>query len=44
MQAWRIFGAKGFEDSLQHENMLDFNAFTCKMDFDRIQNSCDSYV
>jgi hypothetical protein len=29
MQAWRIFGAKGFEDVLQCENMLDFNAFTC---------------
>jgi hypothetical protein len=44
MQAWRIFGAKGLKDSLHHENTLDFNAFTFKMDFDKIQNSCDSYV
>jgi hypothetical protein len=35
MQAWRIFGAEGLEDSLQHEDMLDFNAFICKMDFDK---------
>jgi hypothetical protein len=44
MQAWKNSGAKGLEDSSQHEDMLDFNAFICKMDFDRIQNSCDSYV
>jgi hypothetical protein len=44
MQAWRIFEAKGLEDSLQHEDTLDFNAFTCKIDFDRIPNSCDSNV
>jgi hypothetical protein len=44
MQAWRISEAKGLEDSLQHENTLDFNALTCKIDFDRIQNICDSNV
>jgi hypothetical protein len=41
MQAWRIFGAKGLKDSWQCEDTLDFNAFTYKMDFDRIQNNCD---
>jgi hypothetical protein len=44
MQAWGIFGTKGLENSSQHEDTLDFNAFTCKMDFNRIQNSCDSYI
>jgi hypothetical protein len=43
-QAWRIFGAKGLEDSLQCEDTLDFNVLTYKMDFDRIQNSCDLNV
>jgi hypothetical protein len=43
-QGWRIFGAKGLEDSLQCEDTLDFNVLTYKMDFDRIQNSCDSNV
>jgi hypothetical protein len=42
MRAWRIFGAKGLEDSLQHEDTLDFNALTCKVDFDEIQNNYDS--
>jgi hypothetical protein len=40
-QAWKFFGTKGLEDSSQCENMLDFNALTCKRDFDIIQNSCD---
>jgi hypothetical protein len=44
MQAWRIFGGERLEDSSQHEGKLDFNAFSCTMDFDRIQYSCDSYV
>jgi hypothetical protein len=43
MQALRIF-AKGFEDSLQHEDTLNFNVLTCKIDFDKIQNNCDSNV
>jgi hypothetical protein len=29
---------------IQHENMLDFNAFICKTNFDRIQNSYDSNI
>jgi hypothetical protein len=41
MQAWRFFGVKGFENVLQCEDTLDFNALNCKMDFDKIQNSCD---
>jgi hypothetical protein len=44
MQAWSFFGVEGFENSSQRENTLDFNVFTCKMDFDKIQNSCDSDV
>jgi hypothetical protein len=40
MQAWSFFGAKGLENSLQREDALDFNVFTCKMDFDKIQNNC----
>jgi hypothetical protein len=44
MQAWNFFEAEALEDSSQHEDILDFNAFTCKMDFDKIKNSCDSYV
>jgi hypothetical protein len=36
-----FFGAEAFENVLQCENTLDFNALNCKMDFDRIQNSCD---
>jgi hypothetical protein len=44
MQAWRIFEAKDLENSLQHEDTLDFNALTCKTNFDRIQNNCDSNV
>jgi hypothetical protein len=44
MQAWKFFGAEGFEDSLQCEDTLDFNVFICKMDFDRIKNNCDSNV
>jgi len=44
MQAWSFFGVEAFETSLQRENTLDFNVFTCKMDFDKIQNNCDSNV
>jgi hypothetical protein len=40
-QAWKIFGTKCLEDFSQCEDMLDFNALTCKTDFDIIQNNCD---
>jgi hypothetical protein len=39
MQAWRIFGGRGLVDSLQCEDTLDFNVFTCKTDFDKIHNT-----
>jgi hypothetical protein len=41
MQAWKVFGTKGIEDFSQHEDTLNFNALTCKVDFDKIQNNCD---
>jgi hypothetical protein len=44
MQAWKFFGAKGLEDFSQCENTLDFTVLTYKMDFDILQNSCDSNV
>jgi hypothetical protein len=33
MQPWSCFGAEGVEKILQHEDTLDFNAFTCKYGF-----------
>jgi len=41
MKAWRIFGVEAFENVLQCEDTLDFNVLNYKMDFERIQNSCD---
>jgi hypothetical protein len=44
MQTWKVFEAKGLDDSSQCEDMLNFNALTYKANFDKIQNDCNSAI